>query len=128
LTEGRIYVELVERICQLIEDFSTLCYAMWNDLSDFPRNILTKDKPSVKQLLKELTHQDRWFILLRYPDSNTLQVPATDKDFLNKHYERNIRVLQNFVLILERFRKLHWRFYTRHKHANPLVYGIRNIN
>lgn len=128
LAEGRIYVELVERICQLIEDFSTLCYALWNDLSDFPRNILRKKKPSVKQLLEELTHQERWFTLLRYPDPKTLQVSAEDKDFLYKHYERNIRVLQNFASILERFRKLHWRFYTKHKHANPLVYGIGNIN
>lgn len=125
--EGRIYVELVERICQLVEDLSILCYALRNDLSDFPRNILRKKKQSVKQLLEELTRQDRWFTLLRYPDPKTLQLPTEDKYFLSKHYERNIHVLQNFAKVLERFRKLHWRFFIRHKHANPLIYGITNI-
>jgi len=125
--EGRVYVELVERVCQLIEDFSTLCYALWNDLSNFPVNILTRDKPSPKKLLEELAGPARWFILLRYPDLDTLQFSAEDKEFLHQHYERNIRVLHNFARVLERFRKLHWRFYTKHKHANPLVYGIRKI-
>jgi len=125
--EGRIYVELVERVCQLIEDFSTLCYALWNDLSDFPANILRQDRPSTKKLLEELTGSERWFILLRYPDLDKLQFSAEDKEFLGQHYERNIHVLQNFAKKLEGTRKLHWRFYTKHKHANPVVYGFKKI-
>jgi len=123
--EGRVYVELVERVCQLIEDFSTLCYALWNDLSDFPKNIL--QSPSSEKLLKELAGQERWFILLRYPVLDTLQFSAEDKEFLRQHYERNIRVLLNFTKVLEDFIKLHGIFYTKHKHGNPLVYGIRKI-
>ena len=125
--EGRVYVELVERVCQLIEDFSTLCYALWNDLSDFSMNILRRDRPSTKKLLEELTGSERWFILLRYPDLDTLQFSAEDKEFLGQHYKRNIHVLQNVAKVLEESRKLHWRFYTKHKHANPLVYGVRKI-
>ena len=125
--EGRIYVELVERVCQLIEDFSTLCYALWNALSDFPLNILTRAKPSPGTLLQDLTGQAHWFTLLRYPDLDTLQLSTEDKEFLRQHYERNVRILQNLAKVLEGFRKLHWRFYTKHKHANPLIYGVKKI-
>jgi len=126
--EGRIYVELVERVCQLIEDFSSLCFALWNRLSDFPLNILNRDKPTPKKLLKELTDQARWFTILRYPNLDTLEMSTEDKEFLRQHYERNIRVLRNLAKILEEFRKIHWEFYTKHKHANPLVYGITKID
>jgi len=124
--EARIYVELVEHLCQLIEDFSTLCYALSNDLSDFPDNMLGQ-KPSVKERLEHLTDKTCWFTLLRYPDLDMLCLSAEDKEFLRQHYERNIRVLLNFVEVLKKFRKLHWRFYTKHKHANPLIYGIKKI-
>jgi len=127
LAEGRIYVELVERICQLIEDFSTLCYALWNDLSHFPVNVLRKETSAVPNRLKELTGPVWWFTLLRYPDLDTLQLSIEDKEFPRQHYERNIHVLQNLAKVLERFRKLHWRFYTKHKHANPLIYGIKKV-
>ncbi|MCK4787552.1 MAG: hypothetical protein KAV87_27590 [Desulfobacteraceae bacterium] len=50
-----------------------------------------------------------------------------DKEFLERHYERNIDVLKKFAGVLERFKSLHWRFYTKHKHANPLVYGLKKI-
>lgn len=131
--EGRIYVELVERVCQIIEDFSTLCYALYEDLSSFPQNILTRKhliKKSKKSLVEERLEYltDRvWYTLLRYPDLDTLQFSTEDKEFLRQHYERNIRVLQNLVDVLKKFSRLHWKFYTKHKHANPLIYGIKKI-
>ena len=123
--EARIYVELIERTCQLLEDFSSLCYALLNDLSAFPQNILKK--ASVSERLQSLTDKACWYTLLRYPGLDTLQFSSEDKDFLRQHYEKNIQVLLNFVKVLIEFRKLHWRFYTKHKHANPLIYGIEKI-
>jgi hypothetical protein len=125
-TEGRFYVELVERLCQLIEDFSTLCYALSNDLSAFPQNILSKES-SVSKRLQCLTDRASWYTLLRYPDLDTLHFRSEDKEFLLQHYERNIIVLLNLAKVLEQFRKLHWRFYIKHKHANPLIYGIEKV-
>jgi len=125
--EGRIYVELVERLCQLIEDLSSLCYALWNPLSDFPQNILNRKKPSPGTLLNELTKPACWFTILRYPNLDMLEMSDEDKEFLQQHYERNIHILQNLAEVLEKFRKIHWKFYTKHKHANPLTYGIKTI-
>jgi hypothetical protein len=124
--EGRVYVELVERVCQLIEDFSTLCYALSNELSAFPQNILNKE-PSIPKRLERLTDRSSWHTLLRYPDLGTLHFSGEDKEFLHQHYERNISVLLKLAEVLERFKKLHWRFYTKHKHANPLIYGLTRI-
>lgn len=125
--EGRIYVELVERVCQLIEDLSSLCYALWDRLSDFPLNVLDRNKPSPRALLNELTSPARWFTILRYPNLDTLEMSTEDKEFLRQHYERNIHILQNLAEALEKFRKIRWKFYTKHKHANPLIYGITKV-
>ncbi len=124
--ESRIYVELVERLCQLIEDFSTLCDALSKDLSAFPQNILSQEL-SVSKRLERLTDRTSWYTLLHYPDLDTLQFSTEDKEFLRQHYERNISVLLNLTKVLQGFHNLHWRFYTKHKHANPLIYGLTKI-
>ncbi|MFC2049796.1 hypothetical protein ACFLTN_01295 [Chloroflexota bacterium] len=124
--ESRIYVEMVERVCQLIEDFATLCYALSKDLSALPQNILSQ-KVLVSNQLNDLTNCAPWYTILRYPDLDTLGFSKEDKAFLQEHYKRNIRILCNFVKVLEGFRKLHWRFYIKHKHANPLIYGLTKV-
>lgn len=124
--ESRIYVEMVERVCQLIEDFATLCYALSKDLSVFPENILSQEV-SIANKLNNLTNQAIWYTILRYPELDTLGFSKEDKTFLYKHYKRNIKVLCNLAKVLEKFRKLYWRFYIKHKHANPLIYGLTKV-
>jgi len=124
--ESRIYVEMVERVCQLIEDFATLCYALSRDLSAFPQNILSQ-KVSVSNKLENLTNHAPWYTLLRYPKLDIPGFSKEDKMFIHEHYKRNINVLCNLAKVLKEFKKLHWRFYTKHKHANPLIYGLKKI-
>jgi hypothetical protein len=124
--ESRFYVEMVERVCQLIEDFATLCYALSKDLSAFPQNILSQGV-SISKKLTNLTNYAPWYTILRYPDLDALGFSKEDKTFLHEHYRRNINVLCNLVKVLEGFRQLHWRFYIKHKHANPLIYGLTKI-
>lgn len=124
--EGRIYVELIERVCQLIEDFSSLSYALSRDLSDFSCNVLSRT-PSVAIRLQELARREPWLTMLRYPNLETVGFSSEDTKFLKQHYEKNIHVLQKFAGILKSFKRLYWRFYTKHKHANPLIYGLKKI-
>lgn len=120
--ESCVYQELIECLCHLIEDFSTLCYALWDDLATLPKRIVSKPNP--KNILDELINDSHWFTLLRYPDPNSLNFTADDKAFLKRHYDRNIDVQRNFVKLLNKFIDLYWLFYNRRKHGNTLIYGL----
>jgi len=120
--ESCVYQELIECLCHLIEDFSTLCYALWDDLANLPKRIILHPNP--ENILDQLIDDSHWFTLLRYPDTNSLNFTADDKAFLKRHYDRNINVHRNFVKLLKKFIKLYWLFYNKRKHGNTLIYGL----
>lgn len=120
--ESCVYQELIECLCRLIEDFSTLCYALWDDLANLPKRVISQPNP--KNILDELIDDSHWFNLLRYPDPASLNFAVDDKAFLKRHYSRNIDVQRNFVKLLKKFLDLYWLFYNKRKHGNTLIYGL----
>ena len=120
--ESCVYQELIECLCRLIEDFSTLCYALWDDLANLPKRII--EPPNSKKILDELIDDSHWFTLLRYPDPNSLNFAVDDKAFLKRHYDRNVDVHRNFVKLLRKFIDLYRLFYNKRKHGNTLIYGL----
>lgn len=125
--ESCVYQELIECLCHLIEDFSTLCYALWDDLANLPKRIITP--PKLKNILDKLIDDSHWFTLLRYPDPASLNFTVDDKAFLKRHYNRNIDVHRNFVKLLRKFIDidLYWLFYNKRKHGNTLIYGLEKV-
>ena len=121
--EALVYIELIERLCLLIEDFAKLCHGLRGNLVDFPRRVASEGDP--RRLLRGLAGPAPWYHLLRYPSPENLELPLEDRLFLSRHYERNIGVIQRLVEVLRRFLDLHWLFYVKRKHANPLIFGFR---
>lgn len=118
--QSEIYVELIERLCWLTEDFGAVCYALSdNDLSDFPRRLIGHLPP--RKTIKELADGSRWFALLRYANVDELRFSTTDKHFLRQHYGKNISTLKKFAKLLKRFLDLYWLFAVKRKHANTLI-------
>lgn len=124
LFETCIYQELVENLCHLIEDFSILCYALWDDLADFTARMISQPNP--KNILRELGSQ-HWITILRYPDLASLNLEEQDKVFMQQHYDKNISVVQRFVSLLKKYIDLYWTFFNKRKHGNTLLYGIEKV-
>ncbi len=125
LLESWFYQELIECLCRLIEDFSILCYALWDDLANFPKKVISQPNP--KNILDELIDDSHWFTLLRYPDPDSLNFAVDDKAFLKRHYDRNVDIHRNFVKLLKKFIALYWLFYNKRKHGNTLIYGLEKV-
>lgn len=123
--ESCVYQELIECLCHLIEDFSTLCYALWDDLANLPKRIILQPNP--ENILDELIDDSHWFTLLRYPDPDSLNFAVDDKAFLKRHYDYNVDVHRNFVKLLRKFIDLYWLFYNKRKHGNTLIYGLEKV-
>ncbi len=117
---------MIERLCYLVEDFTAVCYALWNDdLSDFPRRLINHPSKPEKPL-GELANGSHWSVLLRYPNlrypnMDDFELLPEDKQFLRQHYEKNIITLRKFAEFLKRFVRLYWLFFVKRKHANTLI-------
>jgi hypothetical protein len=123
--ESCVYIELVDSICHLIEDFSSICYALSDDLSKFPERIISCPNP--KTVLKELNDYSLWYTIFRYPNLDQLKIKPNDKEFLKQHYLNNITTVQNFVKKIKEFLDLYWLFYNKRKHGNTLIYGLDKV-
>lgn len=121
--ESRIYMEILERICLEIEDFCTICYALWGDLKRVPQSLL--EQPTPQKILDEFD-EARWHVLLRYTPLDHLDVSSSERALLERVRSQNTEVLQRFVEVLRFFLKLYWLPYTKHKHANTLIYGFQS--
>ena len=122
--ESCIYVELLNRLCLLLEDFADLCYALSGDLREFPKKIFSQKNP--RTILREFSHE-QWFSILRYAEITSLDISEEDKTFLRNIRGRNVEHLQMLVDLFVDFLDYHWLFYTKHKHGNPLIYGIEPV-
>ena len=124
LIEARTYVELIERTCQLIEDFCCYSFSLWSNVNEFPQRIV--QQPNPKNILKKFDN-DKWNTLLRYSDLNSLVITSDEKDLVFNIRKRNIEVLNNYLKIMGKFLDLYWKFYNKHKHGNPLIYGFNTF-
>ena len=116
-----IYVELLNRVCLLLEDFSDLCYALSGDLKEFPRRVFSQPNPV--KILRGLDHE-AWHLLLRYSDVESLGLSEDEENLIYEIRTRNITHIQKLVDLFADFLDYHWLFYTKHKHGNTLIYGL----
>jgi hypothetical protein len=123
--EVLVYVELLERLCLIIEDLSKLLHALQLDLEFFLRSILTDKNP--QNILKQIDAA-KWQTILRYAPIGELAVSENNKLFLNDIRQRNIERLSTIIELCLNFLKLHWPFFIRHKHGNTILYGLQPTN
>lgn len=116
----RIYLELFERLCQSIEDFTVLLFSLQQDLKMFNKNITKANSPL--KVLKQLT-QERWDKILRYLDLNTFDGSEEERNILKVIRGRHFKGITSITAILIEFLELYWVSYTKIKHGNTLVYG-----
>ncbi len=116
-----IYVELLERLCLLIEDLAKLLHALQFDLKLFLEQILSKENP---QNILRAIDTSKWNTILRYAQLDTLAISTDDQLFLSKIRQKNIERLNIFVDLCLDFLELHWPFFIRHKHGNTILYGL----
>lgn len=118
------YADALDRLCLLIEDLSALLHALQGDLEEFEKHIVSQPNP--RGILKRLD-SSKWHTILKYADLGSLPISPDDKDFLKAIRGRNVERLQGIVDLASWFLDLHWLFYTKHKHANTLVYGFQKL-
>jgi hypothetical protein len=122
LIESRIYIEFVVRICELIEDYTGICSALWGNLKDFPKAILSQK--SSKKIMKQFT-DDKLNILLRYAPLNEINLPLEEINLIQYIREKNIKHIKKNNERLNNFLKLYWTFFQKYKHGNTLIYPFK---
>lgn len=122
LIESRIYIEFVVRICELIEDYTGICSALWGNLKDFPKAILSQKSP--KPIMKQFT-DDKLNILLRYAPLNEINLPLEEINLIQYIREKNIKHIKKNNERLNYFLKLYWKFFNKYKHHNTLIYPFK---
>lgn len=118
--EQRHYVEVLERLCQMIEDFAIVSRALLLDLSQFPGNITRTVNPQDFIPMSD----ENINTILRYRSIDDFTLSEGQKEFVLKVREQNLRVIQEFQEACRAFLERHWRFYQKHKHGNTLLYGM----
>ena len=120
LIESRIYIEFLVRICELIEDYTGICSALWGNLKDFPKAILSQKSPET--IMKQFT-DEKLNTLLRYAPFNEIHLLAVEEENLIKYIrEKNITHIKKNNERLNYFLKLYWTFFVKYKHRNTLLY------
>jgi len=119
--EVLIYIELLERLCLIIEDLAKPLYALSSNLETFLESILTSKNP--QNILNELDNE-KWNTILRYTNIDSLPISGDDKLFLNGIRRRNIERLSTIIGLCIDFLELQWPFFIRHKHGNTILYGL----
>ena len=119
LIESRIYIEFLVRICELIEDYTGICSALWGNLKDFPEAILLKK--CAKNIMKQFT-DEKLNILLRYAPLNEIYLPPEEINLIQYIWEKNIKHIKKNNERLNYFLKLYWTFFAKYRHGNTLLY------
>ena len=119
LIESRIYIEFLVRICELIEDYTGICSALWGNLKDFPKAILSQKSP--EPIMKQF-NDEKLNTLLRYAPLNGIYLPVEEKKLIQYIRERNITYIKKNNERLNYFLKLYWTFFVKYKHRNTLLY------
>jgi hypothetical protein len=117
--ESRIYVEFLVRICELIEDYTGICSALWGNLKDFPKAMLNENSP--KKIMEQFT-DEKLNILLRYAPLNEIYLSLEEINLIQYIREKNITYIKKYNEKLKYFIKLYWTFFTKYKHGNTLLY------
>lgn len=123
--ESRFYIELLERICLLIEDFCAISEGLCDDMRNLPQSLVNHKSP--KNFLEKLDNS-RWLKILKYSSLELLPLSVEEKAYLNEIRNKNLEVLNNFISLINNFLELYWVSYTKYKHGNSLIYGFYHNN
>jgi hypothetical protein len=123
--ESRFYIELLERICLLIEDFCAISEGLCDDIRNLPQTLVKHKNP---QNFLEKLNNEKWLKILKYSSIDSLPLSLEEKAFLNVFRNKNLEVLNNFVSLIKNFLELYWVSYTKYKHGNSLIYGFQHNN
>lgn len=118
---SRIYLELFERLCQSIEDLTTMLYALQKNLKDFNINITKTQNP--KNILDKLT-REKWYEIFHYSSLEELENSPSEKKIITDIRKKNFESLENLRECLIHFIDVYWVSFTKIKHGNTLVYGV----
>lgn len=124
--EVQFYLELFERLCQAIEDFTSIVHGLMGEFRDFPKNVLHAPSPQTV-----LTRMNRsiWNQLLQYAAVDALPLDQGEKQVLTEVRDANIDVLMNFVNILMEFIGKFWVIFNKLKHTKiAVVSGFQSID
>jgi len=119
LIESRIYIEFLVRICELIEDYTGICSALWGNLKDFPKAILSQKSPET--IMKQFS-DEKINTLLRYAPFNEIHLAVEEENLIKYIREKNITHIKKNNERLNYFLKLYWTFFVKYKHRNTLLY------
>lgn len=122
LIESRIYIEFLVRICELIEDYTGICSALWGNLKGFPEAIVSQKSP--KPIMKQF-NDEKLNTLLRYAPLNEIDLPVEEKNLIQYIREKNITFIKKNNKRLNYFLKLYWKFFQKYKHSNTLIYPFK---
>lgn len=122
--ESLIYIQLLERICFLIEDFAKVINGLNGDLGKFPENLIHNPKPET--ILSSLNYES-WNKILHYAELKSLPISEEDKQFLKDIRNRSCKQLQTIVKFCLDFFKLHKIFFNKFKHGNSIIYGFKKV-
>lgn len=119
--ESRFYLETLERLCQLIEDFCVITEGVADDPRRLPNVLINHGSP--QNFLKNC---DRPLLAksLKLPSTDDLPIDGREKELLEVVREKNFQVLDKFVALLKKFLDLNWLSYIKYKHGNSLIYGL----
>lgn len=123
--ESRFYMELLERICLLIEDFCAISEGLCDDMRNLPQTLVNHKSP--KNFLEKLDNS-RWLKILKYSSLDLLPLSVEEKAYVNEIRNKNLEVLNNFISLINKFLELYWVPYTKYKHGNSLIYGFYHNN
>jgi len=122
--ESLVYIELLERICFLIEDFAKVINGLNSDLRKFQENLIHSPKPDT--ILSRLNYES-WNKILHYAELKSLPISERDKQFLKDIRNRSCKQLQTIVEFCSDFFKLHKIFFNKFKHGNSIIYGFKKV-
>jgi len=122
--ESLIYIQLLERIFFLIEDFTKVINGLNGDLCEFLENLI--DSPNPEKILRSLDYE-KWNRILRYAELENLPISDKDKQFLSDIRNKSCKHLLAIVKFCLDFLNLHKIFFNKFKHGNSIIYGFKKI-
>ena len=122
--ESLIYIQLLERIFFLIEDFAKVITGLNGDLSEFLKNLI--HSPNPEKILGSLDYE-KWNRILHYAELENLPITDKDKQFLGDIRSKSCEHLQTIIKFSLDFLGLHKIFFNKFKHGNSIIYGFKKI-
>jgi len=124
--EARLYLEMVERITMLVEDLA----GMTSALLDLPRvleELINAPSSEPGRVLQRLD-STAWSMLMRYRPLDEFDLAEDDLAFVQGIRDRQVARCQDITQLAIEFSDLYWPVFLKHKHGNPLIYGLRPID